>query len=214
MPPVLQSDGLSQRLKFSFPFFSDSMRTSRISRETAKIVNKTSYGISRRQTRSLATSFQTSTAKEALLPETKNSIVKQEEDDDDDSSSLSSLASAASPDIEDLPNLVSPLRKRKRGLTTTTDVSTLTATRFSLHKVDIKDEDGPVAKLKKARRQPATQVVNGVGEVEVHPPAKWEEIYEAVQEMRRHVLAPVDTMGCESLAEDNRSPRVRLCYLS
>ena len=184
------------------------MRTSRISKETAKIVHKT---ISRRQTRSFATSLQTSTAKDVLPPETKNSIVKQEDqDDEDDSSSLSSLASAASLDIEDLPNLVSPLRKRKRGLTSKTDYSALTITPLSSREVDIKDEAGPVTKIRKARRQPAKQIVNGVGQVEVHPPANWEEIYETVKEMRRHVLAPVDTMGCETLAEDNRTPRVRL----
>jgi endonuclease-3 len=49
----------------------------------------------------------------------------------------------------------------------------------------------------------------GEWRVEIHPPPNWEEIYEAVKEMRKKVLAPVDTMGCETLAQEHSSPRVR-----
>lgn len=34
------------------------------------------------------------------------------------------------------------------------------------------------------------------------PPKNWKEIYDRVKEMRRHVIAPVDTMGCEKLPEE------------
>ena len=61
---------------------------------------------------------------------------------------------------------------------------------------------------KKARRQPARKTLNEEGEVEIHPPPDWEEIYDAVKEMRKTVLAPVDTMGCESLAEEHLTPKV------
>ena len=190
------------------------MRTSRISRETAKIVSKTSLGISRRQTRSIGTSLQRSTVTENTSQEINSSKIKQEDDgnDNDDSSSLSSLASTTLHDIEDFPSPVSHTRKRKRSLKPITDITTSNITRISPRKPNIKDEDGPAANTKKARRQPAKQVVNGAGEVEVHPPANWEKIYEAVREMRKHVLAPVDTMGCETLAEDNLSPRVSLYH--
>ena len=36
----------------------------------------------------------------------------------------------------------------------------------------------------------------------------WQEIYDAVMAMRRKVVAPVDTMGCESLAEEHLTARV------
>jgi endonuclease-3 len=71
-------------------------------------------------------------------------------------------------------------------------------------------EDEPVGKTKKARRQPAKGFLNEAGEVEIHPPANWRETYEAVKEMRKTILAPVDTMGCETLAEKHISPRVRV----
>jgi endonuclease III len=35
----------------------------------------------------------------------------------------------------------------------------------------------------------------------------WEEIYALTRAMRNENLAPVDTMGCESLAERSRTPR-------
>ena len=41
----------------------------------------------------------------------------------------------------------------------------------------------------------------------IRPPENWEQVYALTEEMRAKVLAPVDTMGCESLAEDKRSPR-------
>lgn len=187
------------------------MRVSRVSKETAKFVTKASDGFSRRQTRSLATTLQTFAANPSSLEELNNTTVKQEEKeekeekDDDDTSSLSSLASL---DIEDLANLVSPLKKRKRGVTRTENVLASPITRFSTRKSDIKDEDEKTIKTKKVRRQPAKPAINRAGEVEIHPPAKWEEIYDTVKEMRKRTLAPVDTMGCETLAEDRRSPRV------
>ena len=63
-------------------------------------------------------------------------------------------------------------------------------------------------RVRKAKRQPAKEVVNAVGEVSIHPPPRWEEVYAAVKEMRARVLAPVDTMGCESLADEGLSERV------
>jgi endonuclease-3 len=62
------------------------------------------------------------------------------------------------------------------------------------------------SKPKKARRIPAKRIVaNGV--VKVEPPPNWEEIYALTRQMRNENVAPVDTMGCESLADMTRSPR-------
>ena len=163
-----------------------------------------------RQTRSFAASLQAFTAGDFPLRKQEDVAVKQE-DLSDDGSSLSSIASAASFDIEDALSKTSPVRKRKRGLdipaTTVTSISTVTTTRSSPRKTGIKFEDSDTKKAKKARRQPAKSMVNPEGEVEIHPPANWEEIYDAVKEMRKLHLAPVDTMGCETLAEEHVTPR-------
>ena len=74
---------------------------------------------------------------------------------------------------------------------------------------DVEIEDLGVAKPKKARRHAAKEVVDeATGEVVIHPPENWEEMYRTTQEMRKLVLAPVDTMGCERIAEQHREPKV------
>ncbi|KAL8818873.1 MAG: hypothetical protein Q9223_002592 [Gallowayella weberi] len=181
------------------------MKTSRFARETASI-GKNSEIVTRQNTRSFAASINTFAAGDS-----RASIVKRE-DDGDDSSSLSSLGSAATLEIEDAPPLLTP-SKRKRGTsgpaTTVTEASTIKLeTRNSPRRAGIKTEDGSPAKIKRGRKQPAKKIIdNDSGEVTIHPPANWQELYGLVQEMRKKILAPVDTMGCESLAEDTRSPR-------
>ncbi|CAB4401543.1 unnamed protein product [Rhizophagus irregularis] len=42
------------------------------------------------------------------------------------------------------------------------------------------------------------------------PPVGWEEVYNAIKEYRKNIIAPVDTMGCERLADepsDNITPQ-------
>ena len=189
------------------------MRTSRIAQETSKVVQALSPTklISRRQTRSFAASLSSFSANASS---TRDVLIKEELDrDDDDSSSFSSVASEAVFDIEEHPSIPKKQTlKRKRGLdspsTTITTASTSISTRTSPRKAGVKDEGDGDRKVKKARRQPAKKVVNDHGGVEIHPPSNWEEIYEAVREMRKEKLAPVDTMGCETLAEENITPRV------
>jgi len=62
-------------------------------------------------------------------------------------------------------------------------------------------------KPKKARRVPAKKITGKDGRIKVEPPPNWEEIYALTREMRNENVAPVDTMGCESLADRNQSPR-------
>ncbi|KAL9082827.1 MAG: hypothetical protein Q9159_006158 [Coniocarpon cinnabarinum] len=62
---------------------------------------------------------------------------------------------------------------------------------------------------KKARRQPAKKIKGEDGAVTMEPPPNWEHVYSLTKEMRSMWPAPVDTMGCESLAEDKRSPKER-----
>lgn len=70
-------------------------------------------------------------------------------------------------------------------------------------------QDGNVtttAAAKKARRAPAKKAVAADGSVKIEPPRNWEEMYSLTAAMRARVVAPVDTMGCESLADRQDSP--------
>ena len=188
------------------------MKTSRIARDTAKAVISFSQAdyVPRRQTRAFAASLQAFTANgDVPLASPGEKGVKLEGTSDDES--LSSLGSVS--DIEDVPFGFPNSRKRKRGFDSpsaaiTTKSSASSVSRTSPRKPEVQPENGTVDKRKRAKRQPAKRIVNDAGEVKVEAPANWEQIYDAVKEMRKERLAPVDTMGCETLAEDNRTPRV------
>ncbi|KAI9792662.1 MAG: DNA N-glycosylase and apurinic/apyrimidinic (AP) lyase [Peltula sp. TS41687] len=46
-------------------------------------------------------------------------------------------------------------------------------------------------------------------QVTIHPPKDWLATYNTMKAMRARILAPVDTMGCERLADPNASPRTQ-----
>ena len=191
--------------------FNFRMKTSRIARDTAKVAVSFSQAdyLPRRQTRAFAASLQSFTANgDASSPGKKG--VKPDDTSGDDSS-LSSVGSVF--DIEDVPFESSTSRKRKRGLDSpstalATKSPTSSFSRTSPHRPNVKPEGGTVGKRKKAKRQPAKRIVSDAGEIKVEAPANWEEIYDAVREMRKERLAPVDTMGCETLAEEHLTPHV------
>ena len=188
------------------------MKTSRVARDTAKVITPISRAdyAPQRQTRSFAASLHAFTANDLPL---ESPMVKHEANSNDDSIP----SSPNTRDIEDLPySTPTSSRKRKRGSletpsTAITTVSTSTSTRTSPRKYPLKTGDGaPTGKVKKAKRQPAKRVVKGNGEVEVEPPANWKEIYDAVAEMRKLRPAPVDTMGCENHMENEAlTPKVK-----
>jgi endonuclease-3 len=154
------------------------MRTSRVSRETARVVDAlssrgTNGDAPRRSLRNFAHTADVNYAA------------------DDASSDLSSLASSASPSSAS-PSPPPSGRKRKR--TVKTEVPSPNASAAN------RNTNLP----KKTKRQPAKRIKGEHGPVE--PPPNWEQMYSITAEMRKKVLAPVDTMGCESLAERNRSP--------
>jgi endonuclease-3 len=62
-------------------------------------------------------------------------------------------------------------------------------------------------KPKKARKVPVKKKVGQDGSVKIEPPPNWEEIYALTREMRNENVAPVDTMGCASLADRQETPR-------
>ena len=166
----------------------------------------------RRQTRAFAASLQAFAYNtDGTAPESPRKRVKLAPSSDE-SSSLSSSVSGNAFDIEDLPFSASVDRKRKRGLdtpsTAVTSISTSTSTRKSPRKPSWRDgDDDSVGSKIRAKRQPAKRILKENGEEEVQPPTYWREIYTAVQEMRKEKLAPVDTMGCETLADEEVSPR-------
>ncbi|MCJ1308815.1 DNA N-glycosylase and apurinic/apyrimidinic (AP) lyase [Agyrium rufum] len=190
------------------------MRTSRISKETAEIISALSPSKlgTRRQTRSAVASvrsFQASVAQGGQLIATERSAKIETGSGDE-----SELSSAASSDIEDLWAADSNPRKRRRiGLrdspaSTTITTTTTVSSRTSPRKVK-KEQDAlesPLAKERK-QRKPARKALSPLGAVTIHPPSNWQEIYTTVQAMRKLHLAPVDTMGCETLAEEHLTPR-------
>lgn len=193
------------------------MTSSHLVRGTAKITTAISQADSapRRQTRSFAASLQ---AFAYNGPETSSEAGKERVKSEDSGNNVLSLSSASSAfnfDIEDLPVGTATSRKRRRGVdnpsTAITTISTTTSSRTSPRKQGVKSEKCTIenpGKVRKAKRHPAKRIVNAAGDEEVQPPGDWEEIYEAVREMRKGNLAPVDTMGCETLAEEHRTPRV------
>jgi len=190
------------------------MRTSRVSRDTARMVQALSTP--RRQTRTLTKALERSEGDvsdtETRRHHVKKNAIKKEASE----SPLSSSSSPSTPDIEDIIPVQTPAssRKRKRGEVAATMPSTASISRVirsSPRKSGVKDADeydGPT-RPPKAKRQPAKQVKGEDGEVVIHAPPNWEEVYSLTQEMRKNKLAPVDTMGCENLAEDHMTPRDR-----
>lgn len=175
------------------------MRTSRIARHTAQVVDALNS-----PRRNLRPVVGTSTSRPSTPP------AQQTADSD---SPLSTPPQTPQTDRKILVSSVhSSTRKRKRGTDTpdpsldpsaTIESSTLTATKTSPRKASTTE------KPKKARRQPAKQIKGRDGKIKVEPPAAWEQMYNLTKEMRKEWQAPVDTMGCESLAEDRRTPRDR-----
>ncbi|CAN9204192.1 unnamed protein product [Alternaria alternata] len=165
------------------------MRTSRVSRDTSRIVAASRTQRALRQTRS-ATNAQTP--------------IKRETGSDENARASSELSSVPADSASDGEARRVPM-KRKRGQDTPIVV------KQEVEETTIAGIASPKKseKVKKARRAPAKKIKGNDGSVKMEPPPNWEEIYTLTREMRNENVAPVDTMGCESLAEKNRSPRDR-----
>jgi endonuclease-3 len=86
---------------------------------------------------------------------------------------------------------INPSRKRKH--------SSSSPLKPSAIKVETISEIESIQPSKPKKRQPA----------KIEPPTGWEALYSAMKEMRKNISAPVDTMGCERLADKNDTPRVQ-----
>ncbi|KAI7239348.1 DNA glycosylase [Hortaea werneckii] len=170
------------------------MRTSRIAQQTRKVVNALSPE-KRRPTRRSLRNFTNGN------DESGNVKVEHEVKEE---SPLSSLPSSPAS-----PTGVSESGKRKRAAPATSENAASgrhSNARRSPRKAPKLDEDASAGK-RKARRQPAKHIKGPNGSLSVEPPPNWERMYDITTAMRKRVLAPVDTMGCESLAEEHRSPQ-------
>ena len=157
------------------------MRTSRISRDTARVVS--AMAPSTRATRSLRAFT--------------NGTNDERPDLNDNEATSDHEAHQAAPN--------GSAKKRKRTTITTTTVAS-PSIRQSPRKA-LKLEEGTSLPEKKPKRQRAEKIKLENGETTVQPPTNWETVYNITADMRKKVLAPVDTMGCESLAETTRPPR-------
>ncbi|KAL4817206.1 DNA glycosylase [Aspergillus spinulosporus] len=174
------------------------MRTSRASKETAKVLQALSPP-ARRQTRS--------TSHSALLKGFAYNAGKNEADSVDEEDDGSSLTSVDTVDIEDI--LEEPSAKRRKTKASLAARSASNATlRTPEKRVEklIKRENGQP----KARRVPARKIKNEDGSFTVEAPSNWDAIYSIVKKMREdNPTAPVDTMGCAELYWRASSPRDR-----
>ncbi|BDD57789.1 Endonuclease III-like protein 1 [Monascus purpureus] len=183
------------------------MRTSRVSKETAKVLQALSSP-SRRQTRaSLKSSALKSFSLDADQPANVSLKTELPEVSEDDTSSLSSVNTV---DIEDI--LEPPSKRRKRNISTTTTPSTSRSSsrlsrKVSEKHVQPKTEDETT--VRKTRKTPARRI-QGAGASKTGPPPNWEIMYNAVKKMREeNPTAPVDSVGCAELYWRGSSPRDR-----
>jgi endonuclease-3 len=72
-----------------------------------------------------------------------------------------------------------------------------------------KTASATVAKTKSSQTTKKKAIVHALDTPHPAPPS-WRETYEAIAEMRRQVLAPVDGMGCANAGENEKTPKVRM----
>lgn len=185
------------------------MRTSRASRETAKVLEALSPP-ARRSTRNSSShpsalhnfAF---TGDSTIKTESIPTIARLSPPRSDDESSLSS---ANTTDIEDL---IEPLTKRQKRNTTPPRKAPAPAPQPVVKKdTSVKDDPDVKSIPAKARRMPARKTRDADGTVVVEPPSNWETMYNTVKKMREdNPTAPVDTMGCAELYWRASSPKDR-----
>jgi endonuclease III len=172
------------------------MRTSRLSQNTTKILSRMVHAAPppRRITRSSLARFAhtESSPKKEVVDEIREVVLGE--------------------DIEDAITTTS--RKRRR----ITNGSAVSSTLVQSIKLEEEVEthitaptSSPVKSARKTRK-PARKTTDAkTGAVTISPPSDWEEMYNAVLEMRAPggaaSNAAVDTMGCERLAEPTANPK-------
>lgn len=207
------------------------MRTSRVSKETAKVVEILSAA-PRRQSRRIANAKNSLNSypladrrRQSELASHHSSSTRAEPQSD--SHDDSELSSANPTDIEDLlapARAISQDRKRKRDHDFLSNEIKRSASTAPSHRTSTTPEKPTIIKKEeteskptpkpRSRRLPARRSTGANGVVKVEPPSNWENIYDIVKEMRRkNPTAPVDTMGCSQLYWRSSSPRQRRFHI-
>jgi endonuclease-3 len=174
------------------------MRTSRISRDTSKIIAASRTQRILRQTRPATNASNPRPQRDSIRAAEEAEHNHNVASDSDSSSRLSSV-----PDSGSEGEAQRASKKRKRGQ----NAPIVVKQEIQETSIDTVASPKKGTQAKKARRAPAKKVKGSDGGVKIEPPANWEEIYTLTREMRNANIAPVDTMGCESLADKNRTPR-------
>lgn len=173
------------------------MRTSRISRETAHLAQ------------ALASTTPSSTSLRRSLRGFQHQDSSANASTRRPSSSASELSTPPSSPQSDASSYetATSTGKRKRNAPSSAKAKTPAPRRTPRKAPKREEQEDSEPKVKKGRRQPAKRITGKNGNVEVEPPANWEKMYTTTAEMRKRVVAPVDTMGCESLADLQRSAK-------
>ncbi|KAL7923601.1 DNA glycosylase [Trichoderma austrokoningii] len=162
------------------------MRTSRISKDTAKLAKRAAGSVSppRRTTRSSLARF------------AHNAGIKTEQ----------------TPDIEDGIAGRPPIKRRRGSDASFSAKAEVDSDEEDDKLKALLAAAASPAKNARRARKPARKISDPeTGEATVSPPSDWEEMYDVVRKMRAPggvaYGAAVDTMGCERLADRNASPR-------
>ncbi|KAI9697829.1 MAG: DNA N-glycosylase and apurinic/apyrimidinic (AP) lyase [Candelina mexicana] len=192
------------------------MRTSRIANEAYKITKIISPSQSAAASPQHTSTFARTLGKYTNDPSVRTDAARQgglkqqvgSESDSELSSAVPSISEDTKDPVQKADGVTS--RKRKRG-TETTSTSVTSEELIDLRSAGKKSlavvDAGAPTKSIRARMQPTKKVVSADRGVEIHAPPQWREAYDAVKEMRAKTMAPVDTMGCETLADEHASPR-------
>lgn len=179
------------------------MRTSRISRDAARIAEATTTNPAASSLRRSLRGFRNQDSPTTATAPTSRP-----------SSSGSELSTPPSSPNSDASSYgyesEASLGKRKRGSAPKTEAKRQSSRQTPRKAPKLEDPEEEATetkpKIKKGKRQPAKRISGPNGALTISPPQNWEKMYATTAEMRKRVLAPVDTMGCESLADETRSP--------
>ncbi|KAK3081729.1 hypothetical protein LTS18_003344 [Coniosporium uncinatum] len=189
------------------------MRTSRIAQDSARLIGSlSSTGRPLRSTRAKKLQGFAPGASTTASPQQRDQVGEEFYLESDSDLSTAPSSPQESNDVAHTAILNGDRKRKRNSEIATTNKNTVVeetvTTRTSPREKDPEVAKGS-AKTKKTRRQPAKKIKLPDGVDKVEPPINWEEVYESTQEMRREVIAPVDTMGCESLAEPTQPRKVQ-----
>ncbi|PHH82741.1 hypothetical protein CDD82_4997 [Ophiocordyceps australis] len=163
------------------------MRSSRISQDASKVFDRVSSAASPpcRVTRSLSRFAYIRTATETATPDIEDGITAQ---------------------------TAAPKRRREVSPASTRKTMKQELQHELPETVEMKSQS-PLKTPRRVRKGARKTIDSGTGEEIVTPPSDWQEMYRTVEKMRApggiaHG-APVDSMGCERLADPEASPRDR-----